>query len=139
MNEEQDNTEERPPTLAALAEKLQHWKATKAAAEEMKKVTEKEIIAVEKLIYDRMQLEEIDRYTHGGYNFKPKVESYPSVNKENEDQLHDWLEERHIRLAIHAQSLKGWYNAHAEEYAEELSDKKLINVFEKIKIGVTKA
>jgi hypothetical protein len=42
-------------------------------------------------------------------------------------------------LTLHSSSLKGWYNEFGEKYAEELSEKNYLSVFEKIKIGVTKA
>jgi hypothetical protein len=125
--------------LSDLGDYLRHWKQVKHEAEEEKKAAELKIEAAELAIYEKAKAQDLERFTHDGYNFRPKVESYPRVNKEKEWDFNGWLFEKNFRLTVHAPSLRGWYNAHSELYAEELMEKNYLSVFEKIKIGITKA
>jgi dsRNA-specific ribonuclease len=125
--------------LSELGDYLRHWKQVKHEAEEEKQAAERKIEAAEAAIYEKTKAQDLERFTHGGYNFKPKVESYPRVNKENEWEFNGWMYERNFRLPIHPPSLRGWHNHHSEQYAEELVEKNYLSVFEKITISVTKA
>ena len=127
-------------SLADMAEILITAKAAKDAAEEALKNANAEIKRLEEKLWEQMQAEEIDKFSAHGKLFFPIVQQNPSVNKEHEAEFFEWLEEKGeegvIKRTIHPQTLKAWYKTNADTYAEELSEKNYLSVFEQVRIGV---
>jgi hypothetical protein len=125
--------------LADLAKLLMEQKAAKKAAEDATSTANKEIERLEGVMIEQMTLQEIDKFAAHGQLFFPLVQQQPSVNKEVEGAFFFWLEQRGeegiIKRTIHPQTLKAWYKENADSYAEELSEKKYLSVFEKVRIG----
>jgi hypothetical protein len=115
------------------------WKTSKEATEEQLKNINGKIELVEQQILQKMQEEELDKFACDDRLFYPIVQQQPSVNKEVEGAFFFWLEQRGeegiIKRTIHPQTLKAWYKENADSYAEELSEKKYLSVFEKVRIG----
>ncbi len=129
--------------LSDLANLLISWRLSKENAEEVLRTANERIRQVEGEIVVKMQEEEIDKFAHAGQLFFPRVESHPSVNKEMEALFHTWLEQHNedgiVRRTVHPSTLKAWYKQNADKYAEELTEKNLVKVYEEIKISVRKA
>ncbi len=129
--------------LSDLANLLISWRLSKENAEEVLRTANERIRQVESEIVAKMQEEEIDKFAHAGSLFYPRVESHPSVNKEQEALFHAWLEQHGedgiVKRTVHPSTLKAWYKANADRFAEELSEKGFVKVYEEIRIGVRKA
>ena len=125
--------------LADLAAELMGAKAAKKKAEEAQSAANKEIERIEQILIEQMAAQDIERFGAHGFLFFPIVQQNPAVNKELESEFFAWLEEKGesgiAKLTIHPQTLKAWYRENADAYAEELSEKKYLSVFERIRIG----
>jgi hypothetical protein len=129
--------------LSDLADLLISWRLTKEDAEARTKTANEMIRKVESEIVAKMQEEEIDKFAHAGSLFSPRVESHPSVNKDTEALFHTWLEQNGedgiLRRTVHPSTLKAWYKQNADRFAEELTEKGLVKVYEEIRVSVRKA
>jgi len=129
--------------LSDLADLLLSWRLSKENAEEVLKTANERIRQVESEIVAKMQEEEIDKFAHAGSLFSPRVESHPSVNKDTEALFHTWLEQHNedgiLKRTVHPSTLKAWYKENQDRFAEELSEKGLVKVYEEIRVSVRKA
>ncbi len=129
--------------LSDLADLLVSWRMSKENAEELLKKANENIRLVEQSIVAKMQEEEIDKFAHNGQLFFPRVESHPTINKEKEDDFFAWLEGQHeagiIKRSIHPSTLKAWWKQNSDRFAEEITGKDYLKVFEEIRISVRKA
>ena len=134
MSDDQETT-----VLADLAAKLMTEKRAKEAAAEAEKAANKEIERLEGIMLEQMGLQQIEKFAAHGQLFFPLVQQNPSVNKELEAEFFEWLREKNedgiMKLTIHPQTLKSWYKEKSDNYAEELSEKKFLSVYERIRIG----
>jgi len=130
-------------SLSNMADLLLSYRLEKEDAEERLKRANERIRQVEGEIVATMQAEEIDKFGHDGFLFFPRVESHPSVNKDMEALFHTWLEQHGedgiLRRTVHPSTLKAWYKQNADRFAEELSEKGLVKVYEEIRVSVRKA
>src|SRR5574337_1321565 len=117
--------------LSDLADLLMSWKLAKENAEEQLKKANERIRAAERLIYEKMQAEEIEKFAHAGMLFYPYVNSYPRCTPGKEDEYFAWLEEHGeggiVKRSIHPQTHRSWFKQH-EEFHEELTEKGLVDV-----------
>lgn len=129
--------------LNALANELVEKKAEKAKLDEDLKAANKAVDDLELKLHEMMSVNEVEKFVHDDKLFYPIVQDFPRVLKEREDDFFNWLSEHGedglIKRTVNSQTLRAWYKGKAEEYAEELAEKKLIEVFSKISIGVRKA
>jgi len=128
--------------LSDLADLLVSWRLSKENAEKLLSTANERIRQVEGEIVAKMQEEEIQSFSHNGSKFFPRVESHPSVNKDTEALFVEWLRQRNedgiYKLSAHPSTLKSWYTQNADKYAEELSEKGFVKVYEEIRISVRK-
>lgn len=137
------DTENNGGKLSDLADLLISYRMAKEDAEENLKRANEGIRAVEQSIVAKMQEEEIEKFAHNGSLFFPRVESHPTVNKEKEDDFFTWLEGQHeagiIKRTIHPSTLKAWWKQNSDRFAEEITEREFLKVFEEIRISVRKA
>ena len=128
--------------LTVLADQLTIERKVKTDYDEGLKKTNSRIADLETKMTEIMQNADIQKFSHGNQLFYVYVSSYPAVNKEKEQEFFEWLENNGedgiLKMTVNSQTLRAWYKEKAEQYSEELTEKSLVNVFEKIRIGVRK-
>lgn len=137
------DTENNGSKLSDLADLLTSWRMSKEHHEEELKKANEKIRATEQLIVAKMQEEDIEKFAHNGSLFFPRVESHPTVNKEKEYEFFEWLhfhnEDGIVKPTIHPSTLKAWWKANSDRFAEEITEREFLKVFEEIRISVRKA
>jgi len=128
--------------LSDLADLLVSFRLMKENGEKTVADANQGILATEQLIVEKLQEEDLDGFTHDGKRFGPVVTSHPAIDKEKEPQFIEWLQEHNeegiYKYTCHNQTLKSWWNLNKDKYAEEITEKGLLKVFEQIRISVRK-
>lgn len=133
--------EEKNPQIDALirlSDSLLRLRQFKETIEAQLSDANKEIEQTEALMLASMEACRIDKFAHADKLFYPIVQSYPKIL--DQDKFYTWLEEHGedgiIKRTVHPQTLRAWYKEQALEHGEQLVGERMIEAFEKIKVGV---
>ena len=137
-----DNEEASTGSLADRAKILLEARRQKEVAEELLRTANLSIERAEQSLYEQMQQENIEKFAAHGMLFYPIVQAFPSVNKELENEFFEWLEAKNesgiIKRTIHNQTLRAWWSANSDQFAEEISANQFLKIYEKIRIASRK-
>jgi hypothetical protein len=131
-----------PNPMLLLADKLAAIKDRLDAIADEESELKKEKEAVEKQLIDMMTAEEVEKFTRNGRTFFPQVKTNVSIKADEKEAAHAWLKENGfgdlVKEQVNAQSLTSWYKEMTEqgELPEDFAS--MLNVFEKITIGMRK-
>lgn len=125
-------------TLIAASDRLLLLRREKEELETSLSTLNRGIEETEAAMLTNMEAVGIDKFAHAGKLFYPIVQSYPKIL--DQDKFYTWLEDHGedgiIKRTVHPQTLRAWYKEAALVHGEQLVGERMIEAFEKIKVGV---